>query len=108
MCDRISDEIVDLFYREAESTGLDPAQVRVACETLATTNRVGQQVYSRSGLTSTARFQRNCARYASPDLAQEAFLAAGGPERDRRGLDPDGDGFACFWDPTPFRMVRGG
>ena len=86
----------------------DADRPNIVAFALATTNRVGQQVYSRSGLTSTARFQRNCARYASPDLAQEAFLAAGGPERDRRGLDPDGDGFACFWDPTPFRMVRGG
>jgi len=40
VCDRISDEIVDLFYREAESSGVDPSQIRVACETLCTTNRV--------------------------------------------------------------------
>ena len=40
VCDRISDEIVDLFFREAEATGLDPAMVRVAAETLATTNKV--------------------------------------------------------------------
>lgn len=40
VCDRISDEIVDLFYREAPKAGLDANQVRVACETLATTNRV--------------------------------------------------------------------
>jgi S-adenosylmethionine synthetase len=40
VCDRISDEIVDLVYREAKKTGIDPWSVRVACETLATTNRV--------------------------------------------------------------------
>ncbi len=40
VCDRISDEIVDLFFREGARTGLDPSQIRVACETLATTNRV--------------------------------------------------------------------
>ena len=40
VCDRISDEIVDLVYREARKTGMDPRDVRVACETLATTNRV--------------------------------------------------------------------
>ncbi|WP_180901041.1 methionine adenosyltransferase [Martelella soudanensis] len=40
VCDRISDEIVDLVYREAVKTGVDPWSVRVACETLATTNRV--------------------------------------------------------------------
>ena len=40
VCDRISDEVVDLFYREALEQGFDPWEVRVACETLATTNRV--------------------------------------------------------------------
>jgi hypothetical protein len=32
-------------------------------------------------------------------------LANGGPERDKEGLDPDGDGFACGWDPRPFRSA---
>ncbi|HLH12761.1 MAG TPA: methionine adenosyltransferase [Methylovirgula sp.] len=40
VCDRVSDEIVDLFFREADKAGIDPYEVRVACETLATTNRV--------------------------------------------------------------------
>ena len=40
VCDRISDEIVDLVYKEARKTGVDPWTVRIACETLATTNRV--------------------------------------------------------------------
>ena len=31
VCDRISDEIVDLVYREAVATGMDPWGVRVAC-----------------------------------------------------------------------------
>jgi S-adenosylmethionine synthetase len=40
VCDRISDEIVDLVYKEARKSGNDPWTVRVACETLTTTNRV--------------------------------------------------------------------
>ncbi|EKS27493.1 methionine adenosyltransferase [Afipia felis] len=40
VCDRISDEIVDLFFREGPKQGLDPWQIRAACETLATTNKV--------------------------------------------------------------------
>src|ERR1700747_3073865 len=40
VCDRISDEIVDLYFREGVKAGIDPYQIRVACETLATTNRV--------------------------------------------------------------------
>ena len=40
VCDRISDEIVDMVFREAKKAGMDAGKVRVACETLATTNRV--------------------------------------------------------------------
>ena len=40
VCDRISDEVVDLFFREGAKAGIDPRSIRVACETLATTNRV--------------------------------------------------------------------
>ncbi|WLR92836.1 methionine adenosyltransferase [Shinella zoogloeoides] len=40
VCDRVSDEIVDLVYREAVKSKVDPWSVRIACETLATTNRV--------------------------------------------------------------------
>ncbi len=40
VCDRISDEIVDMIYKEARKTSTDPWSVRIACETMATTNRV--------------------------------------------------------------------
>lgn len=75
---------------------------------LSTTNLVGQSIYRRSTMLAQNRFDRNCAKYASPDRAQEAFLKAGGPKKDRQGLDPDGDGFACFWDPSPYRRATGG
>lgn len=75
---------------------------------LSTTNDVGQPVYRRSGTTSDSKFQRACARYTTSDQAQAAFLNSGGPRNDRQGLDPDGDGFACYWDPAPFRAARGG
>lgn len=74
---------------------------------LSTSNQVGQAVYSRSGRYNEDRFRRACAKYGSSDQAQAAFLEKGGPQRDREGLDPDGDGFACRWDPTPFRNARG-
>lgn len=73
---------------------------------LTTSNNVGEKIYRRSALSTEARYQRNCGKYASPDLAQEAFLRAGGPERDKTGIDPDGDGFACSWDPSPFRRIN--
>ncbi|NNM74401.1 methionine adenosyltransferase [Enterovirga aerilata] len=40
VCDRISDEVVDAFFRAGAAEGLDPWGIRAACETLATTNRV--------------------------------------------------------------------
>lgn len=66
-------------------------------------NPVGTAVYKRLGFNGQAKFDRNCRAYASADDAQADFLSRGGPERDRLGLDPDGDGYACAWDPTPFR-----
>lgn len=71
---------------------------------LTTTNAVGVQIYSRSAIRLNTP-EAACARYRSPDLAQEAFLNSGGPRRDPKGLDPDGDGFACAWDPGPFRTA---
>lgn len=96
---------------KAQYTVIQPTAVPERTETgpnivefaLSTTHGPGQQMYTRSALRLTDPAVA-CARYGSPDLAQQAFLAAGGPERDRRGLDPDGDGFACTWDPRPFRL----
>lgn len=73
---------------------------------LRTNNPVGTQIYRRTNVLSAQRYARNCAGYESPAAAQTDFLSRGGPERDRRGLDPDGDGFACDWNPTPFRAAR--
>ncbi|MDU8913252.1 hypothetical protein [Aestuariicoccus sp. MJ-SS9] len=75
---------------------------------LRTSNPVGAPLYRRSSFTTENKYLRACASYPSSDLAQEDFLARGGPQRDRLGVDPDGDGFACDWDPAPFRAVRGG
>lgn len=72
---------------------------------LETSHPKGQQLYTRVGINKQAKFQRNCAKYNSPDQAQTDFLAQGGPRRDRMGLDPDGDGYACAWDPRPFRAA---
>ncbi|MFN0115838.1 MAG: hypothetical protein ACKVPY_14295 [Paracoccaceae bacterium] len=69
-------------------------------------NRLGQAIWPRSGLV-LANHDRACGRYDTPTLAQEAFLRSGGPRRDPKNLDPDGDGFACTWDPTPFQAAKG-
>lgn len=69
-------------------------------------NRLGEPIYRRSSI-ALSNHERACARYATPEAAQQAFLKSGGPQRDPKNLDPDGDGFACYWDPTPFQKARG-
>ena len=84
------------------------AQPNVVQYALQSRHPKGTKVYRRVGIASAARTQRNCAQYASADEAQIDFLSFGGPERDRKALDPDGDGYACGWDPARFRRVSGG
>ncbi|UOA26330.1 hypothetical protein [Pseudosulfitobacter sp. DSM 107133] len=72
---------------------------------LQTNHERGFKVYTRLGLGGQAKMARNCAKYPNSDEAQADFLERGGPNRDRMGLDPDGDGYACDWDPTPFRRA---
>ncbi len=75
VCDRISDEIVDLFYREAAAQGLDPWSIRVACETLATTNRVVIAGETRGPSSVTHAKLEAAARAAIKDIgyAQSGF-----------------------------------
>ncbi len=84
------------------------AEPNIVQYALQNTHPIGTQVFSRRGLNKETRFQRACAKYASPDQAQIEFLSKGGPQRDRLGVDPDGDGYACGWDPRPFRKALGG
>ena len=70
---------------------------------LRATNRLGESVFNRSNPFREKQSITACGKFASPDQAQIDFLSRGGPERDPKSLDPDGDGYACAWDPTPFR-----
>ena len=83
----------------ARPTDIGPNVIEYA---LSTNNPVGTRQYARSPFRQ-GRHEANCRAFRTPDLAQEAFLAAGGPQRDRQGLDPDGDGYACGWDPRAYR-----
>ncbi len=76
---------------------------------IRTTNRRGEAIHRRGNPLRWQLWERACARFTTQDQAQEEFLRRGGPERDPGNLDPDGDGFACWWDPAPFRAaVRAG
>ncbi|WP_120503657.1 hypothetical protein [Sulfitobacter mediterraneus] len=92
---------------EALPTRVDSGP-NIVAYALSTSNAVGEQVYRRIGLNKAAKYARSCRSFSTPDQAQIDFLARGGPQKDRKGMDPDGDGFACDWDPTPFRRAAQG
>ena len=71
VCDRISDEIVDLFFREGPKAGIDPWNIRAACETLATTNRVVIAGETRGPSTVTRDWVAHVARMAIRDIGYE-------------------------------------
>ena len=71
VCDRISDEVVDLYFREAQAQGLDPWQIRVACETLATTNRLVIAGEYRGPSSVTSDLVSHAARMAVKDIGYE-------------------------------------
>ena len=72
---------------------------------LSVSHAPGTEVYRRINPLRWSRWENACLQYRNQDAAQAAFLADGGPERDRNNLDPDGDGYACWWDPTPLRQA---
>jgi S-adenosylmethionine synthetase len=71
VCDRISDEVVDLFYRSALQDGMDTSQIRVACETMATTNRVVIAGEYRGPKSVTPAKIEAAAREAIKDIGYE-------------------------------------
>jgi S-adenosylmethionine synthetase len=75
VCDRISDEIVDLFFREAPKAGVDPWKIRAACETLVTTNKVVIAGETRGPSSVTSEHIEHVARAAIKHIgyAQDNF-----------------------------------
>lgn len=69
--DRISDEIVDLFFTEGPKAGIDPWQIRVAAETLTTTNTVVIAGETRGPETITKEMVAHVARMAIRDIGYE-------------------------------------
>jgi S-adenosylmethionine synthetase len=71
VCDRISDEVVDTFFRLGPKHGWTPKDLRVACETLATTNRVIIAGETRGPKEITPELIADAARFAIRDIGYE-------------------------------------
>jgi S-adenosylmethionine synthetase len=71
VCDRISDEVVDMFFRLGPKHGFAPKDLRVACETLATTNRIVIAGETRGPEQITKDLIIDAARFAVRDIGYE-------------------------------------
>ena len=71
-----------------------------------TTHPVGTKVYNRPVFRDRFQSASVCRRFESDEEAQRQFLSTGGPNNDRYNLDPDGDGFACGFDPERYRRLN--
>jgi S-adenosylmethionine synthetase len=102
VCDRISDEVVDLYYRATLEQGLDVWSLRCAAETLATTNRVVIAGEYRGTDKVTRDLIAHQTRMAIKDIgyAQEGFhwetakievLLHGQSEHIAQGVDASGN-----------------
>ena len=69
--DRISDEIVDLYFRESIADGMSPWDIRVAAETLTTTNKVVIAGETRGSARVTKDVVEDVARQAIKDIGYE-------------------------------------
>jgi hypothetical protein len=92
----------DGFVAPPLPEGMAVLGANVVAFALSTDNAVGERVHARFPLR-LGRPEVRCRDFRTTDLAQDWFLTNDGPERDRAGLDPDGDGFACNWDPERYR-----
>lgn len=72
---------------------------------LAFDHPVGVERFRRMNPLRWRQWENACLQFRTQEDAQRAFLSAGGPERDGGNLDPDGDGYACWWDPAPYRRA---
>jgi S-adenosylmethionine synthetase len=102
VCDRISDEVVDLYYRTTVAEGLDPWALRCAAETMATTNKVVIAGEYRGTDKVTKELIAHHTRLAIKDIgyAQEGFhwqnadidvLLHGQSEHIAQGVDASGN-----------------
>lgn len=78
-----------------------PLIPRVAAFAIRTTHQPGQQQWRRNPFRQSG--VSICSQFPTRDQAQDRFLRDGGPERDPNGMDPDGDGFVCGFDPADLR-----
>ncbi len=78
--------------------------VNLAVFARSVSNKLGEKIYYRNFISSNAGL--GCKKFSNKNDAQIFFLENGGPKNDFHNIDPDGDGFACNWDPAIYRKIE--
>lgn len=100
--EQASGGVFDNIQPQQASDILPPPLIpRVAAFAIRTTHQLGERQWRRNPLRADG--QGICAQFPTRDQAQNRFLTDGGPERDPNGMDSDGDGFVCGFDPSALR-----
>ena len=89
---------------ETEKPSYSTDTINIATFARSTNNKKGESVYARRSF-QTFDHWTECAFFNTNENAQRFFLRNGGPTLDLKNLDPDGDGFACAWDPVIYRQL---
>lgn len=95
-----------LVIVEPEAVPQQNINANVVAFARQTSHPVGTRTYNRPAFRSRSQAAAVCRRFETEDEAQRQFLANGGPTTDRYNLDPDGDGFACKFDPEKYRSLK--
>ncbi len=103
---RIAEARSQLVVVQPEAIQQVDDSANVAKYARATTHTIGTKLHRRPAFASKSNSLRTCLKFATAEEAQRRFLATGGPTTDQFNLDPDGDGFACGFDPQPYRSIN--
>ena len=79
-------------------------KINVARFARDTKHKIGEKIFTRI-IYNIYNNWNECSKFKTKDDAQRKFLKDGGPYKDKFNLDPDGDGFACEWDPEIYREL---
>ena len=78
--------------------------VNLAVFARSVSNKLGEKIYYRNFVSIDSSL--GCKKFSNKNDAQIFFLENGGPKHDLHNIDPDGDGFACKWDPAIYRKIE--
>lgn len=88
-----------VVVRQGPYPGSTPVLARYAAQV---DHAPGTRVWPRRNANPVKALEI-CTTYATADAAQIGYLSRGGPQADPLGMDPDGDGYVCGWDPATWR-----